>query len=74
MTGKLCILKVADNSGLVYVKCVNTSSNKVKGTFKLGEIITVFPKILDFSKSLRKKKYLCLVIGLKQITRRSNGV
>ena len=66
MVGKESILSVADNSGLIYVKCVNPPLSLTKYTFNLGEIITVFPKIIDFSKNLRKKKYLCLVIGLKK--------
>jgi large subunit ribosomal protein L14 len=74
MVGKETILRVADNSGLIYVKCVNPPLSLTKYTFKLGEIITVFPKIIDYSKKLRKKKYFCLVISLKKITRRKNGL
>jgi ribosomal protein L14 len=73
MSGKGCILRVADNSGLVYVKCVGVPISLKKQTFKLGEVIVAYPKIIDYSKSLRKNKYLCVVIGLRRITRRKNG-
>lgn len=74
MVGKEMVLSVVDNCGIIYVKCINTSSSINLHDFKLASVVTGVPKILDFSKPLRKKKYLILVVGLKKITRRPHGV
>jgi len=74
MVNKETILSVVDNSGIIYVKCINTSSSINLNEFKLASVITIMPKIFDYSKPLRKKKYLGLVVGLKKITMRPNGV
>jgi len=74
MVGKEMVLSVVDNCGIIYVKCINKSSSVNLHEFSLASVITGIPKIIDFSKPLRKKKYLILVIGLKKITRRPHGV
>ena len=71
---KETVLSCSDNSGIVYAKCINLSSAYNKNTFSLSNIITVVPKIIDFSKPLRKKKYLGLVIGVSKLTRRRQGI
>ena len=74
MVNKETILSSADNSGVIYAKCINLSSSLNLNEFKLSSVITIMPKILDFSKPFKKKKYLGLVISLKKITRRPQGI
>ncbi|BBL86688.1 ribosomal protein L14 (mitochondrion) [Paulinella micropora] len=74
MVGKETVLVCSDNSGIVYARCINVSSTVNLHDFVLSSVITVMPKILDFSKPLRKKKFLGLIISLKKITRRPQGI
>lgn len=74
MAGKETVLSVVDNSGIIYAKCINKSSSLNLNEFKLASVITIMPKIINYSKPLRKKKYLGLVVGLKKITMRPNGI
>ena len=74
MLNKETILVSADNSGIIYARLIGFVPKIGSKELKLANFLTVMPKIIDFSKPLRKKKFLGLVIGLKKISRRSNGV
>ena len=74
MLNKETILVSADNCGIIYARLIGFVPKIGSKEFKIANLITVMPKIIDFSKPLRKKKYLALIIGLKKISRRSNGV
>ena len=64
----------SDNCGVLYARCLNPISNLNKYEFKLGGVIRVMPKILDFSKPLKKKKCLGLIVCLKKLNSRPQGV
>lgn len=74
MVGKESILVSADNCGIIYARCINLSSSLNLNEFTLSSVVRTVPKILDFSKPLKKKNYLGLVISLKKITMRPQGV
>ena len=74
MRNKESVFASADNSGVIYAKCINLSSPLNLNQLILSSLITIMPKIIDFSKPLRKKKYFGLIISLKKIYRRPQGV
>lgn len=59
------IIKVADNSGAMFVKCISAGKGYTKRTCKVGELLRVCVKKLDTSKFVikKKKKYLGLLIS-----------
>lgn len=59
------IIKVADNSGAMLVKCISAGKGYTKRTCKVGELLRICIKKLDTSKVLikKKKKYLGLLIS-----------
>lgn len=59
------IVKVADNSGAIFVKCISAGKGYTKRVCKVGELLRVCVKKLDTSKSVikKKKKYLGLLIS-----------
>ena len=73
MLNKEAVFSSADNSGVIYAKCINLSSPLNLNQLVLSSVITIMPKIIDFSKPLRKKKYYGLIITLKKIHRRHHG-
>lgn len=50
------VFSVADNSGILYVKCIGLHGQKAK-FLSPGRIIIAMPEKIDFSKKLKKKKY-----------------
>jgi len=74
MVGKETILISCDNSGIIYTRCINLSSSLNLNEVKLAGVVRTMPKILDYSKPLRKKPYLSLILSLKKIIRRPQGV
>lgn len=68
--------KVADNSGVKYVKCFGVSSDYKNKSIKRGVLITVYPQAFSKRKVKKviKKKYFGLIITLRTRIRRFNGV
>lgn len=69
---KELIFKVADNSGILYAKCIRSLSFK-NNNVKWGDVVVVFPRKTHASKLPKKKKYWGLVVGLSKLNRRKNG-
>lgn len=74
MKNKETVFLSSDNSGVVYAKCINLSSPTNLNQFELSSLITIMPKVINFSKPLRKKKFLGLIVNLKKLTRRPQGI
>jgi len=74
VVGKETVLLSSDNSGVVYAKCIGLASSLNLNEFVLGSVITVMPKILNPRKKLKKKKYLGLIVALRKITTRPQGI
>lgn len=69
-------MKVADNSGAKYVKCVNTGFGFKKRSSKVSDLITVsISKLAKGQTAIKKKKkYLALILGTKKKVNRKNGI
>lgn len=74
MKNKETIFLSSDNSGVIYAKCINLSSPLNLNQFELSSLVTIMPKIINFSKPIRKKKFFGLIVNLKKVTRRLHGV
>jgi ribosomal protein L14 len=67
------VFSVADNSGVLYAKCIGVVGQK---TIFLtpGRILIVMPEKIDFSKKLKKKKYWGVITSLRRQHRRFTGI
>ena len=66
MNSNQTIFKVADNSGISYAKCINLPKGYKNKGLELGSIIVIYPKVINLSKKVQKKKYFGLIINLKK--------
>ena len=50
------VFSVADNSGILYAKCIGIIGQRTSFVTP-GRLLIVMPEKIDFSKKLKKKKY-----------------
>lgn len=68
---KNTIISAADNSGAVLMRITQVYANSLS---PLGVRTAVVMRQFDRAKKLqKKKKYACMIVSGKQLTRRSNG-
>ena len=73
MIYKETILKNADNSGIIWSKCINVSGKCNKNTARLGDRVLISVFRAKAKKNNKKKKYHGLVISVKKFTKRKDG-
>jgi large subunit ribosomal protein L14 len=68
------ILKCADNSGALALKCINPRGGFRRSAAVLGNPVTVVVRQVEYKKKLLKKSiYTGLIVATKQPTRRLDG-
>lgn len=67
------VFSVSDNSGVLYAKCIGLIGQKAT-RLSPGRVLIVMPEKIDFSKKLKKKKYLGVITSLRQPYRRFSGI
>ena len=74
--GKESILFSCDNSGIVYSQCISLPTDSNSKEFKLACVVRIIAKSIKKNKPgiEKKKKYLGLVVCLKKISRRQQGI
>lgn len=69
------ILKVNDNSGILYVRCLHIVYKKKKEKAVLGDLLKISilkKKALKFKK--QQKIFFGIILGLKKSSRRMSGI
>lgn len=73
MIYKETILKNADNSGVVWSRCIQIEGTCNKNTARLGDRVLISIFRTSSKKNLKKKKYAALIVAVKNPTKRVDG-
>ena len=73
MIYKETVLKNADNSGVIWSKCIQIIGNCNKNTARLGDKVLISVFRSNKKQKNKKKKYFGLIIAVKSFTKRGDG-
>lgn len=73
MIYKETILKNADNSGVIWSKCIKIEGTCNKTIARLGDRVLISIFRTNSKKKVKKKKYIGLIVAVKMFTKRLDG-
>ena len=73
MIYKETLLKIVDNSGVVWAKCIKVEGNCNKKIARLGDRVYCSVYKVVSKEKIKKKKYVALIVSVKNFTKRLDG-